>query len=159
MVSLVHGRVLGGSPLSLKGQPPHSRGSSYLRLALTPVWLWGSSEREREKGRHPSSLRRGPGHPAARFARINTRHPIQSPSHPLFACAACLCLLACQNLPTLSVQVSGEFEWLPKSVITEMLSNHRTAARGFVDSTIIRCVTLTASDQYMIDHRVYARYV
>lgn len=28
-------RVLGGSPLSLKGQPPHSRGSSYLCLALT----------------------------------------------------------------------------------------------------------------------------
>lgn len=57
-------------------------------------------EREREKGRHPSSLRRGPSHPAARFARINTRHPNRSPSHPLFACAACL--PACQNLPTSS---------------------------------------------------------
>lgn len=43
-------------------------------------------------------MRRGPSHPAARFARINTRHPNRSPSHPLFACAACL--PACQNLPT-----------------------------------------------------------
>lgn len=72
----------------------------------------GTTEREREKGRHPSSLRRGPSHPAARFARINTRHPNRSPSHPLFACAACLpaCPPAClpARLPKPAVQVSLE---------------------------------------------------
>lgn len=68
----------------------------------------GTTEREREKGRHPSSLRRGPSHPAARFARINTRHPNRSPSHPLFACAACLPACLPARLPKPAVQVSLE---------------------------------------------------
>lgn len=116
MVSLVHGRVLGGSPLSLKGQLPHSRElllSILVPLQHRPTLFEARAkgddrEREREKGRHPSSLRRGPSHPAARFARINTRHPNRSPSHPLFACAACLPACLPARLPKPAVQVSLE---------------------------------------------------
>lgn len=112
MVSLVHGRVLGGSPLSLKGQLPHFFSLSSSRFNTgrhcSRLERKGTTEREREKGRHPSSLRRGPSHPAARFARINTRHPNRSPSHPLFACAACLPACLPARLPKPAVQVSLE---------------------------------------------------
>lgn len=98
-------------PSLLRGNYPTS--SLYPRPASTPAdTVRGSSERgrqrEREKGRHPSSLRRGPSHPAARFARINTRHPNRSPSHPLFACAACLPACLPARLPKPAVQVSLE---------------------------------------------------
>lgn len=120
-------------------------------------------QREREKGRHPSSLRRGPSHPAARFARINTRHPNRSPSHPLFACAACLpaCLPTRPPAKTCRPSLSGEFERPPpKSVnIPRRFPNrpprlhHRLFhVSRFVDAAIV---------EYTIDHiatDVFARW-
>lgn len=167
MVSLVHGRVLGGSPLSLKGQLPHSRElllSILVPLQHRPTLFEARAkgddrEREREKGRHPSSLRRGPSHPAARFARINTRHPNRSPSHPLFACAACLpaCPPACQNLPSKSLwrirTASSQIHQHPETLSKSPRLHHRLFhVSRFVDAAIV---------EYTIDHiatDVFARW-
>lgn len=112
----------------------------------------GTTEREREKGRHPSSLRRGPSHPAARFARINTRHPNRSPSHPLFACAACLpaCPPACQNLPSKSL-------WRIRTASSQIRQHPETLSKSSATITppIVPRVTLRGRRYRRIHDRSY----
>lgn len=117
MISLVHTDALGGSPfsfslfLSRENTPLTWFLCSLLLFLFSPALpLIVVSERVREgevdkerqnearavesgEGKHPSSLRWGPGHPAA-TAGINTHHPDQSPSQSLPLPARPLCLPA-----------------------------------------------------------------
>lgn len=84
-------------------------------------------------------MRRGPGHPAARFARINTRHPNRSPSHPLFACAACLPAKTCRLRLSRPPSLSGEFERPP-----EIRQHPEMLSKSFLPTSSSATMEITA---------------
>lgn len=169
MVSLVHGRVLGGSPLSLKGQLPHSRElllSILVPLQHRPTLFEARAkgdDREREReGETPFILEAGSQPPRCQV-RQDQYPPSEPKSKPPSLCLRCLpaCLPTRPPAKTCRPSLSGEFERPPpKSVnIPRRFPNrpprlhHRLFhVSRFVDAAIV---------EYTIDHiatDVFARW-
>lgn len=160
MVSLVHGRVLGGSPLSLKGQLPHSR--ELLLSILVPLQHRPTLFEARAKGDDRERERRGDtlhpwgGVPATPLLgslgsipaiRTEVQATLSLPALP-----ACLPAYppACQNLPSKSL-------WRIRTASSQIRQHPETLSKSSATITppIVPRVTLRGRRYRRIHDRSY----